>query len=72
MLDLENVPADVTKIALTCLLHGITFQRIMEKSAEHNAVVAAEAGLSFDQYLGAVRWVCTYLETHDPSGLPAN
>jgi hypothetical protein len=72
MLDLENVPTDVTRIALAAMFHGITLPSLNKCTAEHAAVFAAEAGLTFEQYRAAIDWITDWFESHHPSGLIPN
>jgi hypothetical protein len=72
VLDLENLPPTVVRLAAASMVHAVTVQELMRESAETCAAFAAEAGLTFDQYLDAVNWLAEFYETHPPSGLRAN
>ena len=72
MLDLENLPPNVVRLAAACLVIGVTAQEWMRGSAESCAAFAAEAGLTFDQYLDAVNWLAEFYESHPPRGLRPN
>jgi hypothetical protein len=72
MLNLENLPPNVVRLAAACMVHGVTVQALMKESAECSAAFAAEAGLTFDQYLNAVNWLSEFYETHPPRGLRPN
>jgi len=72
VLDLENIPPNVSRLAVACMVHAVLVQVLMKESAETCAVFAAEAGLTFDQYLEAVNWLSHWYETHHPDGLRPN
>jgi hypothetical protein len=72
MLDLENFPPQVLRLAAACMVDAITAQQIMHTSSENAAQFASRAGLSFEQFLDAINWLAEYLETHSPRGLPSN
>jgi hypothetical protein len=72
VLNLENLPPNVVRLATASMIHGVTVQELMRESAESSAAFAAEAGLTFDQYLDAVNWLADFYETHPPSGMRPN
>jgi hypothetical protein len=72
VLNLDNVPPNVTRLAAACLVHGVTARELMRGSAESCAQFAADAGLTFAQYLDAVTWLAEFYETITPSGLRPN
>jgi hypothetical protein len=72
MLNLENLPADVVRLAAACMVRAVTVQELMKESAESCAAFAADAGLTFDEYLDAVNWLSAFYESHPPRGMRPN
>jgi hypothetical protein len=72
VLNLENLPPNVVRLAAAAMIHGVIVQELMKESMETCARFAADAGLTFAQYLDAVDWLAEFYETHPPSGLRPN
>ena len=72
LLNLEDFPPNVMRLAAGCMLHSFTVPLLMKASPEHAAVFASVCGLTFDEMLEAVDWFSAYIETHPPCGMLAN
>lgn len=72
MLDLENLPPNVVRLAAACMVMQTTVKELMQQSSEVSALFAADAGLSLAQYLEAVDWLSNWYQTHQMLGLRPN
>jgi hypothetical protein len=62
VLNLNDLPPNVSRLAAACLVHDTTAAQLMRKSAEDNFEFAREAGFtSFGEYMSAVDWVTDFL-----------
>jgi hypothetical protein len=57
MLIIENVPPHVATVAIACALYDTTVQEVLRGPPESNELFAAEAGLTFAEYLNAIDWL---------------
>jgi hypothetical protein len=63
MLNLENLPPDVTRLAQGCLVQNLTAQQLMHQTPEECLEFAREAGFaSWDSFLAAIDWVSDFFE----------
>jgi hypothetical protein len=66
VLNLDDLPPNVTRLAKACFIQGISAPELMQKSAEEFSKFAAEAGLSFDEALVAMDWLSDFFEARTP------
>jgi hypothetical protein len=66
MLKLDDLPPVAQRLAAACLVWPITAQQVMHMSAEDAALFAADAGLSFDEFLQAIAWLSAFWESNPP------
>jgi hypothetical protein len=61
MLNLDNLPPNVVRLAAACLTQNVTARELMHRPPEEALEFAREAGFdSWDGFLAAIDWVSEF------------